>query len=217
MDRKVLSLWAEMTGKKTDISKLRVEAPGGTKRVLLHACCAPCSSAIVECMKMNGLEPVIYYSNPNIYPLEEYEHRRSECARYAEKWGLQMVEDPYDHEAWLRAVKGLEQEPERGGRCLQCFRYRLLRAARYAAAHGYAALTTTLASSRWKRLDQVDDAGSWACSQVEGVTWWAQNWRKGGLQERRNEIIREMDFYNQLYCGCEFSFRPVVTEAPSSH
>ncbi|MCQ2139643.1 MAG: epoxyqueuosine reductase QueH [Bacteroidales bacterium] len=197
-----------MTGKKTDISKLRVEAPGGTKRVLLHACCAPCSSAIVECMKMNGLEPVIYYSNPNIYPLEEYEHRRSECARYAEKWGLQMVEDPYDHEAWLRAVKGLEQEPERGGRCLQCFRYRLLRAARYAAAHGYAALTTTLASSRWKRLDQVDDAGSWACSQVEGVTWWAQNWRKGGLQERRNEIIREMDFYNQLYCGCEFSFRP---------
>lgn len=208
MDRKVLSLWAEMTGKKTDISKLRVEAPGGTKRVLLHACCAPCSSAIVECMKMNGLEPVIYYSNPNIYPLEEYEHRRSECARYAEKWGLQMVEDPYDHEAWLRAVKGLEQEPERGGRCLQCFRYRLLRAARYAAAHGYAALTTTLASSRWKRLDQVDDAGSWACSQVEGVTWWAQNWRKGGLQERRNEIIREMDFYNQLYCGCEFSFRP---------
>lgn len=208
MDRKVLSLWAEMMGKKTDISKLRVEAPGGTKRVLLHACCAPCSSAIVECMKMNGLEPVIYYSNPNIYPLEEYEHRRSECARYAEKWGLQMVEDPYDHEAWLRAVKGLEQEPERGGRCLQCFRYRLLRAARYAAAHGYAALTTTLASSRWKRLDQVDDAGSWACSQVEGVTWWAQNWRKGGLQERRNEIIREMDFYNQLYCGCEFSFRP---------
>lgn len=168
-------------------------------------------------MKMNGLEPVIYYSNPNIYPLEEYEHRRSECARYAEKWGLQMVEDPYDHEAWLRAVKGLEQEPERGGRCLQCFRYRLLRSARYAAEHGYAALTTTLASSRWKRLDQVDDAGSWACSQVEGVTWWAQNWRKGGLQERRNEIIREMDFYNQLYCGCEFSFRPVVTEAPSSH
>lgn len=208
MDGKVLSLWVEMTGQRTDISRLRVEAPGGTKRVLLHACCAPCSSAIVECMKMNGLEPVIYYSNPNIYPLEEYEHRRSECARYAEKWGLQMVEDPYDHEAWLRAVRGLEQEPERGGRCLQCFRYRLLRAARYAAAHGYAALTTTLASSRWKRLDQVDDAGSWACSQVAGVTWWAQNWRKGGLQERRNEIIREMDFYNQLYCGCEFSFRP---------
>lgn len=194
-------------GIKTDISAVRLEAPGGARRILLHACCAPCSSAIVECMKQNGLEPVIYYSNPNIFPIEEYSHRRDECARYAVKWGLEMVEDEYAHEEWLQAVKGLEQEPERGGRCLQCFRFRLLRAARYAAAHGYAALATTLASSRWKRLEQVDEAGVWACSRVEGVSWWAQNWRKGGLQERRNEIIREMDFYNQLYCGCEFSIR----------
>ena len=85
------------------------------------------------------------------------------------------------------------------------FRYRLLRAARYASAHGFKVLTTTLASSRWKSLDQINEAGLWACSQVEGVTWWDRNWRKDGLQERRREIIKEMDFYNQTWCGCEFS------------
>ncbi|MBO6097105.1 MAG: epoxyqueuosine reductase QueH [Bacteroidales bacterium] len=177
----------------------------GTARVLLHACCAPCSSAIVECLMEQGIRPTIFYSNSNIYPLEEYEHRLNECVRYARKWGLEIVDDVYDHEAWGGCAKGLENEPERGSRCLQCFKYRLLRAAQYAADNGFEVLTTTLASSRWKNLDQVNEAGRWACAQVQGVTWWDQNWRKGGLQERRNQIIKEENFYNQLYCGCEFS------------
>ena len=67
--------------------------------------------------------------------------------------------------------------------------------------------TTTLASSRWKSLDQINQAGTWAASQVEGTTFWERNWRKGGLQERRNQLLRENNFYNQLYCGCEFSLR----------
>ena len=115
------------------------------------------------------------------------------------------MDDEYDHNAWEGCAAGLENEPERGGRCLQCFKFRLLRAAEYASAHGFEVLTTTLASSRWKSLDQVNEAGRWACAQVQGVTWWDQNWRKGGLQERRNQIIKEEDFYNQLYCGCEYS------------
>lgn len=193
---------------------VHLEVPGGHSEVLLHACCAPCSSAIVECMMQQGVRPVIYYSNSNIHPFGEFEHRRSECERYAQKWGVGMVVDEYDHDAWLAAVRGLENERERGPRCLQCFRHRLLRAAVFARAHGYAVLTTTLASSRWKRLDQVNEAGEWACREANAlpmdgpqVVWWDQNWRKGGLQERRNEIIREMDFYNQLYCGCEFGVR----------
>ncbi len=186
---------------------LHIEVPGGATRVLLHACCAPCSSAIVECLMNNGIQPVIFYSNSNIYPFEEYEHRLNECLRYARKWGLEIVDDVYDHAAWGGCAVGLENEPERGGRCLQCFKFRLLRAAEYASAHGFEVLTTTLASSRWKSLDQVNEAGRWACAQVPGVTWWDQNWRKGGLQERRNQIIREEDFYNQLYCGCEYSIR----------
>ena len=191
-----------------------LEVPFGETRVLLHTCCAPCSSAIVECLMNHGIEPVIFYSNPNIYPEEEYQIRKNECTRYAQKLGLTIIDDDYDHAAWLASIKGLEAEPERGGRCLKCFKYRLLRAARYAEQNGIRVLTTTLASSRWKSLEQINEAGNWACAQVNGaslaseepaVFWWEQNWRKGGLQERRGQIIKEMNFYNQLYCGCEFS------------
>ena len=186
-------------------TNLQIEVPGGADRILLHACCAPCSGAIVECLAERGYRPVIFYSNSNIFPRGEYDMRLNECIRYAGKWGLEIVEDVYDHADWGQCAVGLEKEPERGGRCLQCFKYRLLRAAQYAAANGFPVLTTTLASSRWKSLEQVNEAGFWACSQVEGVTWWPQNWRKGGLQERRNQILREQEFYNQLYCGCEYS------------
>ena len=186
---------------------LHIEVPGGAHRILLHACCAPCSSAIVECLMERGIRPVIFYSNSNIFPQEEYDHRLNECIRYARKWGIEIVDDVYDHAAWQLCAQGLEQEPERGKRCLNCFKQRLLRAAQYASANGFTVLSTTLASSRWKDLEQVNEAGRWACAQVPGATWWDQNWRKGGLQERRNQIIREENFYNQLFCGCEFSRR----------
>ena len=206
----------------------------GETTVLLHTCCAPCSSAIIEALMRNGITPVIYYCNPNIYPFEEYEIRKNECTRYAESLGLEIVDADYDHGNWLEAVKGLEGEPERGGRCLKCFKLRLLRTAEYARQRGIKVMTTTLASSRWKSLDQINEAGFWACRSVSSgktgsppdevpesgglsgnsgenpdctVIWWDQNWRKGGLQERRLQIIREYDFYNQLYCGCEFSMR----------
>ena len=203
--------------------EFRLEVPGGNNVVLLHTCCAPCSSAIIECMMKNGITPVIYYCNPNIYPREEYEIRKNECTRYARALGLEIVDADYDHENWLCEVAGGENEPERGSRCLKCFKLRLLRTARYAAERGMNVITTTLASSRWKSLDQINEAGRWACAEVNGdlsavpsesgvpsenaVIWWDQNWRKGGLQERRLQILKEYDFYNQLYCGCEFSIR----------
>jgi len=186
---------------------VHLDVPLGAEKVLLHACCAPCSSAVVECLMDNGIRPTIFYSNSNIFPREEYDHRLNECIRYALKWGIPIVDDVYDHDDWEGCAAGLENEPERGGRCLNCFKYRLLRTARYASENGFPVLTTTLASSRWKSLEQVNAAGEWACAQVPGVAWWPQNWRKGGLQERRNEIIRSERFYNQLYCGCEYSLR----------
>ena len=117
--------------KDTGPGSIAAEVPGGGTQVLLHICCAPCASAIVDCLVQGGVEPVLFYSNSNIYPREEYEHRRDECARYARHWGIRMVEDEYDHESWRAAVQGLEDEPERGKRCQACFRYRLGRAAAY--------------------------------------------------------------------------------------
>ncbi len=186
------------------------EVPNGENRVLLHTCCAPCSSAIIESLTQNGVTPVIYYCNPNIYPLEEYLIRKNECTRYAQSLGLEIVDADYDHEAWLCGVRGLEHEPERGGRCARCFQMRLTETARYAHERGIKVITTTLMSSRWKSLEQIDHAGKQAVQHYPDVIWWGQNWRKGGLNERRVAIIREYNFYNQRYCGCEFSMRAVA-------
>ena len=181
-------------------------------KVLLHACCAPCSSAVLEFLVKRGIDFTVFYSNSNIYPFEEYEHRRNECLRYAEYCSVPIVSDTYDHGQWRLSVKGLESEPERGARCSECFRFRLERAAAYAAENGFGVLTTTLASSRWKSLEQVDAAGRAACEPYPEVLWWGRNWRKGGLQERRSEIIKQQDFYNQQYCGCEFSLSRLPSE-----
>ena len=206
-------------------------------KVLLHACCAPCSSAIVEWMLANGVRPTIFYYNPNIFPREEYEIRKQESKRHAEALGLTWIDGDYDHEAWREVVCGLEGEPERGRRCEQCFTLRLTASARKARELGLRYFTTTLASSRWKSLAQIEQAGlkarelglryftttlassRWkSLAQIEqagllaekavaGTTFWDQNWRKGGLYERRNQLLKEFDFYNQKYCGCEFSLQ----------
>ena len=178
--------------------------PEGCTRVLLHACCAPCSSAIVEWLMAHGIEPVIYYYNPNIFPQEEYEIRKNESKRHAESLGITWIDDDYSHQTWLDAVCGLEQEPERGKRCEACFYHRMLATAKKAKEMGIPYFATTLASSRWKNLEQINAAGSAAALKYD-VTFWAQNWRKDGLQERRNALLKEYGFYNQRYCGCEFS------------
>lgn len=195
---------------KTEVN-LTLEPPVNCGKILLHSCCAPCSGAILECMLQNGIKPAVFFSNSNIVPKEEYDLRRQEITRYAESMGLVVIDDDYDHEEWLCHVKGLENEPERGSRCMECFKFRLRRAAQYAADHGYDALATTLASSRWKSLEQVNAAGEWACEGLP-VSFWSGNWRKGGLQPRRNEIIKEQNFYNQNFCGCEFSKAAAETQ-----
>ena len=193
--------------------------PESCTKVLLHACCAPCSSAIVEWLMAHKIEPVIFYFNPNIYPQEEYEIRKNESKRHAESLGITWIDADrfrtgasqpcgYGHEEWRQAVCGLEHEPERGKRCEACFYHRLVVTARKAQELGIPFFATTLASSRWKNLDQINRAGEMAAQTVgNAVHFWPQNWRKDGLQERRNQLLKEYDFYNQTYCGCEFSMR----------
>ena len=211
-----------------------IQKPEGLKEVLLHACCAPCSSAIVEWMMANGVRPVIYYFNPNIWPREEYEIRKQESKRHAESLGLQWIDGDYNHEEWLHGVCGLEnaldpegrfqnemaKEPERGRRCERCFTFRLIAAAKKAQELNIPYFTTTLASSRWKSLEQINQAGLIAEQTISqhpspnlaSPKYWSQNWRKGGLYERRNQLLKEYNFYNQQYCGCEFSMRGKSTE-----
>lgn len=194
-------------GRKT----FQIKVPFDVKEVLLHTCCAPCSSAIIEWMMQNEVRPTLYFCNPNIYPEQEYVVRKEECIRYADSFGLQVIDADYNHPHWLERMRGLEQEPERGVRCSKCFAYRLASAALYAHENGYKVMTTTLASSRWKSLGQVIEAGKLAVADYPDVIFWAQNWRKGGLSDRRNAIVKEMNFYNQQYCGCEFSLRQAIT------
>ena len=194
-----------------------IEIPEGCTDVLLHACCAPCSSAIVEWMLANGIRPTIYYYNPNIFPREEYEIRKNESKRHAESLGIHWIDGDYNHEMWQQCMRGLEHEPERGRRCELCFAQRLTAAALKAKELGLKYFTTTLASSRWKSLEQIERAGLVAQETVQSEIvlstlashpsplFWAQNWRKGGLYERRNQLLKEFNFYNQQYCGCEFS------------
>ena len=133
------------------------------KRVLLHCCCAPCSAAILEWLLANGYEPVLFFYNPNIFPQQEYLLRKGELVRHAESLSVPYIDesaldsDDWDrrHSLWLGSVSGLENEPERGRRCLQCFSYRLNATARYAAANGFPLFTTTLASSRWKSIEDI--------------------------------------------------------------
>ena len=173
--------------------------------LLLHTCCAPCSAAIIEWLLANEIRPTLFYFNPNIYPLHEYEIRKAECSRYAKSQGIEIIDIDYNHAKWLDAVKGLEEEPERGKRCLECFKIRLLATAEYASVNGFDTIATTLASSRWKDLEQIAHAGNWAAGQFDNVEFMAKNWRKGGLSERRAILLAENGFYNQQYCGCEFS------------
>jgi predicted adenine nucleotide alpha hydrolase (AANH) superfamily ATPase len=197
-----------MSGREANgMPRFPLAVPDGAKEVLLHACCAPCSGAIVECMLENGVRPTVFYFNPNIYPRAEYERRKAENMRHVKSLGLPFADGDYDHAAWRGQMRGLEREPERGARCMACFRMRLSVVAQYACTHGFTVFATTLASSRWKDLRQINQAGCEAAASFPDLTFWEQNWRKGGLSERRNALIKQYGFYNQTYCGCEFGLR----------
>jgi len=176
-------------------------------RLLLHTCCAPCSAAIIEYLLKKEIRPTLFYFNPNIYPREEYEIRKNECSRYARRLGLEIIDGDYNHHSWLKNMKGLEKEPERGKRCAECFRMRLSATAWLANEKGFDTIATTLASSRWKSLKQIAEAGKQAITPFPNITFWDKNWRKEGLSERRRILLKENDFYNQNYCGCEYSIR----------
>ncbi|PID87829.1 MAG: diacylglucosamine hydrolase [Bacteroidia bacterium] len=190
--------------------EIQLQIPGGESRVLLHSCCAPCSTAIIECLLYNNIRPTIFYYNPNIHPKKEYEIRKKENIRYAKYLNLDFIDADYDAKEWLQKTVHLKDAPERGARCRLCFLLRLKATAAYASENGFKVISTTLASSRWKILDDIFAAGRAAAENYPSVTFWEQNWRKYGLSERKNLLTQAHDFYRQQYCGCAFSLRDTI-------
>lgn len=176
-------------------------------KVLMHSCCAPCAGDIMERMKDSGIDVTIFFYNPNIHPKKEYEIRKNENKRFAEKLDMPFIDVDYDVQNWFARAKGLEWEPERGERCTKCFDMRFERTALYAYENGFHTITSSLGISRWKNMDQINDCGIRAANNYEGVNYWTFNWRKGGGAARMYEIAKKEEFYKQEYCGCIFSLR----------
>ncbi len=185
--------------------------PNGDRRVLLHSCCAPCSGEVMEAMTASKIEYTIYFYNPNIHPKEEYELRKQENIRFAEKEGVAFVDADYDTDNWFARAKGLEWEPERGARCTMCFDMRFDRTALYAHEHGFPVITSCLGLSRWKDMDQINASGERVAAKYPGITYWTYNWRKLGGANRMVEISKREQFYQQEYCGCVYSLRDTNT------
>lgn len=158
-------------------------------------------------MVESGFDLIVFFYNPNIYPREEYELRKEESKRFARQRGVPFVDADYDQDNWMERVKGLEDEPERGRRCSVCFSMRFERTALYAHEHGFRVFASSLGSSRWKNLDQVNECGLRAAVRYPGLVYWANNWRKDGRAQRKIEIARREGFYQQEYCGCVYSLR----------
>lgn len=192
---------------KPDLQRKPLPLPGGYGKVLLHSCCAPCSGEVMEAMAASGIDFTLFFYNPNIHPLKEYELRKNENIRFAERFGIPFVDADYDRDDWFARAKGMENEPERGIRCTMCFDMRFERSALYAYEHGFAVMTSSLGISRWKNMQQINDCGHRAAARYPGLIYWDYNWRKGGGSGRMIEISKREHFYQQKYCGCIYSLR----------
>lgn len=173
--------------------------------LLLLSCCAPCTGGVMKTLGEAGIDYTVLFYNPNIHPEEEYLKRKDEQKDFADKLGTSFVDLDYDTALWFEAVKGLENEPEKGKRCSACFAMRLARAAAYAADNSFGAFSSTLGISRFKDFEQVNRAASSVLGAYPALSYWAINWRKNGGSMRMDAVAKEENFYRQDYCGCVFS------------
>ena len=189
------------------MNDFKIDYPFANKNVLLHSCCAPCAGEVIERMVEAGLNLTIFFYNPNIHPKREYEIRKNENIKFAEKLNIKFVDADYDVGNWFNEIKGLENEPERGKRCTKCFDMRFLRTAVYAKNNGFSVFTSSLGISRWKDMQQINDCGERVAAMFSGLNYWTYNWRKKGGAARMYEIAKRENFYKQEFCGCVFSLR----------
>jgi len=173
------------------------------KKLLLHICCAPCSLYVWQKLQAD-FELSGFFYNPNIQPLAEYEFRRLELVKIAEKFAWPMVYASYDLRDWFSAIRGLEGEAERGARCSVCFRFRLEKTFCYAREHGFECVASTLSISPSKVTAQINEQGI-ALAEKYGIAFLAENFKKknGFLISRKQGD--ELGVRHQDYCGCVYS------------
>ena len=170
-------------------------------RIVLHTCCSVCATSPVERLLSQGYEVVLFFSNSNIFPKQEYEKRLQSTVKLAGLLHIELTEDVYDHSSWLRHVRGLENEPERGRRCIKCFEYNLERTAMAAQKLCIPSFTTTLTVSRHKPSKAIFAVGE----TFPGFM--PIDFKKKDGFSRSMELSRQYGLYRQNYCGCEFSMR----------
>ena len=177
--------------------------------LLLHACCAPCSSAVLEKLTAHFKITVLFY-NPNIYPEAEYQKREAELKRLISEMPctkeVALVDLPYVPEEFFTAVRGLEHIPEGGERCFACYKLRMEAAAKYAAEHHFDFFTTTLSISPLKNAEKLNEIGERLAAEY-GIPYLNSDFKKRGGYQRSIELSHEYGLYRQDYCGCVFSRR----------
>ena len=180
------------------------------KKLLLHSCCGPCSTAVIEkLLEDGGYAIYVFYYNPNITCEEEYLHRKSEQIRFLEELrkqgqNVEFIDADYDPERFLAAVEGLEDEPEGGARCSVCFELRLRKTAEYAKEHGFECFDTTLTVSPYKNYEVISAIGARIAAEL-GMEYLSGNYKKKDGYRRSVELSNKYGLYRQHFCGCEFS------------
>ena len=185
----------------------KIVTSGAVPRLLLHSCCAPCSSYVIEYLT-EYFEMTVFYFNPNIYPEEEFYKRIDEQCRFIDripvKHPIHFIGSDYRSEEFYAAVKGHEGDPEGGERCKICYRLRLEETARLAAREGFDYFTTTLSISPHKNAEWLNSIGAELTSEYK-VPWLFSDFKKRNGFKRSTELCREYCIYRQDYCGCVFS------------
>ncbi|MBR5899786.1 MAG: epoxyqueuosine reductase QueH [Clostridia bacterium] len=180
-----------------------IKKTGEKPKLLMHSCCAPCSSACIERVK-DYFDLVIYYYNPNIDGVEEYQKREAEQERLCTALGVGFIGSKYDKNQFLSKVSGLENEKEGGARCSVCYELRLEETAKKAVELGCDYFTTTLTVSPLKDAERLNSIG-FKLAEKYGVKFLPSDFKKKGGYLRSIELSREYGLYRQNYCGCEFS------------
>ena len=175
------------------------------KKILLHSCCAPCSTHVIQELSKE-YKVTLFYFNPNIFPAEEYQKRLAELKKYLKKIKVDLIEGKYDHDLWLEKVKGYENEPERGKRCQICYQIRLAETASKAKELGFDVFCSTLSISPHKDAEMINKIGL-GLSKGYKIEYLESDWKKQEGFKKACDISREEGFYRQSYCGCEFSMK----------